>query len=68
MYVSVWSRILYIMLLVISISEFLCNIFGAAVKTIYVQHILNIIVMTCVISSLTTYIYGKFKNFHKEYH
>lgn len=68
MYVSKWALVLYIMLISISFVELFHNIFPMCVKSIIIQHLLNIIFVTGVISSFITFLYGKYKDASKQHH
>lgn len=62
LYVSYWSLVLYIMLLLLMVFEFADNVCGISENVIYLQEIVEITFVVGVISSLVTFIYWKFKH------
>lgn len=65
LYVSNWSKILYIMLMIISLFELFDNIFFTKENAILANQLFIIIFTTGVFSSFITYLYGKFKSIYK---
>ena len=62
LYVSKWSRILYLNLISISTIDFLDTIFKFSEKFATFQEFVFSIFIAVVVSSLCTYIYDKFKH------
>lgn len=62
LYVSRWSRILYLNLISISTIDFLDTIFKFSEKFATLQEFVFSIFIAVVVSSLCTYIYDKFKH------
>lgn len=61
LYVSRWSRILYLNLIMVSVVDLLDTIFKFSDRFLSLQGFLFSIFMSVVIASLFTYIYDKFK-------
>ena len=62
MYVSRWSRILYVNLIMVSAVDLLDNIFLFSQKFVTFQEFVFSIFISVVIASLFTFIYDKFKH------
>lgn len=62
MYVSRWSRILYVNLIMVSAVDLLDSIFLFSKKFLTFQEFVFSIFIAVVVSSLCTYIYDKFKH------
>ena len=61
LYVSTWSKVLYITLIVALLFDFLDQLFVFSITAIIFNEILLLILITGSISSFMTYIYDKFK-------
>lgn len=61
LYVSLWSRILYLNLIMVSLVDFLDSIFKFSKKFATLQEFVFSIFIAVVVSSLCTYIYDRFK-------
>ena len=62
MYVSRWSRLLYLNLIMVSVVDFTDNIFHFSTKFVNLQEFVFSIFICGVISSLLTFIYDKYKH------
>lgn len=62
LYVSRWSRILYLNLIAISTFDFVDTIFKFSDRILCLQEFVFSIFIAVVVSSLCTYIYDKFKH------
>lgn len=62
LYVSLWSRILYIDLIMVSVVDLLDTIFKFSDRFLSLQGFVFSIFIAVVISSLCTYIYDKFRH------
>lgn len=62
LYVSIWSRILYLNLIMVSFVDFLDSIFKFSEKFATFQEFVFSIFIAVVVSSLCTYIYDKFRH------
>lgn len=61
LYVSTWSKILYIALIVALLFDFLDQLFIFSITAIVFNEILLLILITGCISSFMTFLYDKFK-------
>jgi len=61
LYVSTWSRVLYITLIVALLFDFLDQLFVFSITAIIFNEIILLILITGSISSFMTFIYDKFK-------
>ena len=61
LYVSTWSKVLYITLIVALLFDFLDQLFVFSITAIIFNEILLLILITGSISSFITFIYDKFK-------
>lgn len=62
LYVSLWSRILYIDLIMVSVVDLLDTIFKFSDRFLSLQGFVFSIFIAVVVSSLCTYIYDKFRH------
>lgn len=61
LYVSIWSKILYITLIAALLFDFLDQLFVFSVNAVVFNEILLLILIVGIISSLMTFIYDKFR-------
>lgn len=65
LYVSRWSRLLYIILIFVSATDFLDTIFDFSCRIVeFQQHVFSLFIVG-ILSSLLTFIYDKFKSTDK---
>lgn len=67
MHVSRWSRILYIGLAFVVTADFMDTVCGISYRLTEFQQFVFAVFLSCVLSSLITYIYGKWRlqDFHE---
>lgn len=66
LYVSRWSRILYLNLIMVSIVDFLDTIFKFSDRFLSLQELVFCMFIAGVLSSLCTYVHGKWQNSRKK--
>lgn len=66
MYVSLWSRMLYLNLMMVSFVDLIDSIFKLSVKFVELQELVFCMFITGVLSSLCTYVHGKWQNSRKK--
>lgn len=62
LYVSRWSRVLYVTLIMIVTTELIDEIFALSLKGVEMQQFIFCTLITGTIVSLLTFIYDKFKH------
>lgn len=65
LYVSRWSRVLYVMLIVLTLFNFIDNMFFTPDDLVLANQITTIIFVSGTFSSFITFLYGKFQDISK---
>lgn len=68
LYVSRWSRMLYLNLVMVASVDFLDSVFNSSTRFINLQEFIFAIFISVILSSFVTFLYEKFKRQSKDIH